>query len=249
MIAEFTRFDPLDYMASEAINTLCTNLSFTGKDKKIIMITSCQASEGKTFLSLNMMRTLTQLGKRVVLVDADLRRSMMKTQFGIRYPYEAYGLAHYLAGMCTQEQIIYETNITNAYIIPVGRTVTNSLALLNTPLLGRMLKQLATNVDYVLVDAPPIGAIIDPAEIAKSCDGALIVVTYNSVSRRELAEVKQQIEMAGCEVLGAVLNNVDPNALGGKKYYYYKQQYKALEDRQDHNVKTTRSARKTQLLK
>lgn len=250
MTAEFTRFDPLDYMANEAINTLCTNLSFTGKHKKIIMITSCQAFEGKTFLSLNIMRSLAHLGKRVVLVDADLRRSEMKTRFGIRFPQEAYGLAHYLAEMCTHEQIIYDTNIPNAFIIPVGRTVTNSLALLNTPLLELLLQQLAGNVDYVLVDAPPIGVIIDPAEIAKSCDGALIVVTHNAVSRKELAEAKQQIEMAGCEVLGAVLNNVDPNALGGKKkYYYYKQQYKALEDNSDHNVKTTRWDRKNQSVK
>lgn len=237
MKADITRFELLDYAGSEAINALCTNLSFTGKDKKIIMVTSCQASEGKSFLSMNIMRTLTQLGKQVVLVDADLRRSVINTQFGIRLPQGAMGLAHHLAGMCAVEDILYDTNYSGAYFVPVGRTVTNSLALLNTPMLGRLLKLISTNVDYVLVDSAPIGAIIDAAEIAKSCDGALVVVTYNQVSRRELAEARQQIEMAGCQVLGAVLNSVDPNTIGGRKYYYYKQHYGA------HGVYTDQKAR------
>ena len=236
MTAEITRFEQLDYAANEAINTLCTNLSFTGKDRKVIMITSCIASEGKSFLSMNIMRTMAQLGKRVVLVDTDLRRSLINTQFGIRLSIKTYGLAHYLAGMCTQEDILYNTNFPGAYYIPVGRTVTNSLALLNTPLLGKLLRQLALSFDYVIVDTPPIGPIIDPAEIAKSCDGALIVVTYNKVSRRELAEAKRQIELSGCEVLGAVLNNVDPNALGGRKYYYNNKHYKVKGDT-EYNIK------------
>jgi capsular exopolysaccharide synthesis family protein len=241
MTAEITRFEQLDYAGSEAINTLCTNLSFTGKDKKIIMVTSCRAAEGKSFLALNIMRTMSQLGKRVVLVDADLRRSVINIQFGIRLPYVAFGLAHYLAGMCAQEDILYETDYPGAFFIPVGRTVTNSLALLNTPLLGRLLRQLAPNSDYVIVDSPPIGAIIDPAEIAKSCDGALIVVTYNQVSRRELAEARRQIEVSGCEVLGAVLNNVDPKALSGRKYYYYNKHYGAYGEDSSRKSKLNRN--------
>lgn len=166
MTAEFLKLDPLDYAGTEAINTLCTNLSFTGKDTKVIMMTSCQASEGKTFVSVNLMRTLAQLGKSVVLVDADLRKSIMNTRFDVRLPQNAQGLAHYLAGMCPQEAILYDTNIKNAFYIPVGRTVSNSLALLSTPLLGELFRVLSSNVDYVIVDSPPIGTVIDPAEIA-----------------------------------------------------------------------------------
>ena len=78
-------FPALGYACGEAVNTLCTNLSFTGENVKKIMITSCHASEGKSFLAMNMMRTLSKLGKNVVLVDADLRRSMIqdKIQFQI----------------------------------------------------------------------------------------------------------------------------------------------------------------------
>ena len=142
MKVEFTNFGNLDYAGGEAINTLCTNLSFMGQDKKIIMFTSCQESEGKTFLSLNMARTMTQLGKRVVLIDADLRRSVMNARFGIHLPLDAKGLAHYLAGMCQKEEIIYETKYPNAWFIPVGHLVTNSLALINKPILGQLLQTL-----------------------------------------------------------------------------------------------------------
>ena len=77
---ELTRFPALDYACKEAINTLCTNLTFSGSDIRRIMLTSCQAHEGKSFLTLCIQRTLAQLGYRVVLVDADLRRSQIQSR-------------------------------------------------------------------------------------------------------------------------------------------------------------------------
>ena len=83
-----------------------------------------------------------------------------------------------------------------------------------------MLDWLSTKFDFVLVDAPPVGMIIDAAEIAKSCDGVLFVITYNTISRREMQEAKLQIERTGCKILGAVLNNVSFDTYTSKKYYY-----------------------------
>lgn len=222
-----SRFKPLDYACTEALNTLCTNLTFVGNKINKIMVTSSQAYEGKTFLTMNMMRTLAGLGKDVILVDADLRRSMISSRYGMQPLNEKpCGLAHYLVGMCEIEDIIYETDIEGAYMVPIGREVSNSLSLLNTPRLTQLLDQLSKEFDFVLVDAPPVGIIIDAAEIAKSCDGALLVVSYNKVSRRELLESRKQIEMTGCTVLGAVLNNVSFDSISNKKYYnrtYYTQ--------------------------
>lgn len=217
---EFVRFRTLDYACKEAINTLCTNLTFAGEENRVIMLTSSQAHEGKSFLSMNIMRTLSQLGKRVILVDLDLRRSQIGAKYGVRLREgNGNGSTHYLAGMCSLNEVMYETNINGAYMIPVGREVTNSLALLSTPRLGRMIKELRERFDYVLVDAPPVGVIIDAAEIAKFCDSAVFAVKYNTISRKELAEAKTQIDRTGCRVLGAVLNEVDVNALSSKKYY------------------------------
>ena len=218
---EFTRFAELDYTGDEALNTLCTNLTFAGDGVRKIMMTSCHASEGKSFITMNMMRTFARLGKRVVLVDADLRRSMLLTRYGGRVPKGVqFGLAHYLAGMCSAEDVLYETSVPGAYMVPVGREVNNSLSLLTTRKLSQLLDWLSTKFDFVLVDAPPVGMIIDAAEIAKSCDGVLFVITYNTISRREMQEAKLQIERTGCKILGAVLNNVSFDSYSSKKYYY-----------------------------
>ena len=227
-----SRFPSLEYTIAEAVNTLCTNLSFAGDDVKVVMVTSCHASEGKSYLSMNMMRTMAGLGKNVILVDADLRRSQIVAQYGLKFETQpAQGLTHYLAGMCTVEDVIYSTNIENAYLLPAGRTVTSSLSLLTTPRFPALLHQISSQVDFVIVDAPPVGVIIDAAEIAKSCDGALFVVGYNQVSRRELLNAKRQIDTAGCKVLGSVLNNVELDSYASRKYYnksyysYYSSDY------------------------
>ena len=214
-------FPPLSYACNEAVNTLCTNLSFTGSDIKKIMITSCHAAEGKSFLSMNIMRTMAKLGKTVVLVDADLRRSTIGSKYGVQFQQEKpSGLAHYLAGMASENEIVYSTNIPGAYMIPVGREVSNSLQLLVSPRFDGLLDSLAQRADYVIVDAPPLGAIIDAAEIAKSCDGTLIVVNYDGVRRQELVKVKEQLEQTGCPILGTVLNMVKFDNYLSKKYYY-----------------------------
>ena len=107
------QFPPLNYACNEAVNTLCTNLSFAGADVKKIMITSCHAAEGKTFLSMNIMRMLAKFGKSVVLVDADLRRSMISARYTLQFdnPEEKWGLSHVLAGMVDEKQAFYQTNI------------------------------------------------------------------------------------------------------------------------------------------
>ena len=102
----------------------------------------------------------------------------------------------------------------------MGREVGNSLSLLTSQKLSQLLEWLDSKFDFVLVDAPPVGMIIDAAEIAKSCDGVVFVINYNSVSRREMLEAKRQIERTGCQILGAVLNNVSFDTIASKKYYY-----------------------------
>jgi len=223
----FTRFEPLEYTCSEALNTLCTNLSFAaGSDGMKIMVTSCRPGEGKSFISMNMLRTLADLGKRVVLVDADLRRSMIASRYGMQAEdAKARGVTHYLAGVCGIEDVLYATNIKGAFIVPMRHEVNNSLSLLNTPRLPLLLNNLSKGFDIVLVDAPPVGVLIDAAEIARFCDGTLFVVDYNEISRRELNESKRQIERAGCKVLGAVLNKVTFDSLSSKKRYYNREYY------------------------
>ena len=236
---KITKFPALDYAGNEAFNTLSTNLSFAGANVKKIMITSCHASEGKSYLSMNLMRTLAQRGIKVALVDADLRRSMVNSDYGLKFEdgrSDGKGLSHFLAGMVGMDEVIYQTDIPNAIMVPVGRDVPNPLALLTNSHFAELLDMLANMADYVIVDAPPVGVVIDAAEIAKACDGTLIAVNYNDVSRQELLDVKQQIEQTGCPILGTALNQVDYDNYMGRKYYksyskygkygYYRKYYK-----------------------
>lgn len=241
-------FPALGYACAEAFNTLCTNLTFSGEHIRKIMITSTFAHEGKSFIAMNIMRTLAKFGKTVVLVDADLRRSAIVSNYNLKF-YDEYkfGLAHMLAGMASENDIVYKTDIPNAWLVPMGRSVSNSLPLLNSPKFSDFLDSLARTVDYVIVDTPPIGTVIDAAQIAKYCDGALIAVGYNTVRRQELINVKEQLEQTGCPVLGTVLNQVDLDNYVSRKYYnktYYSNEYEYIPSKKHVEEKNKRDKRK-----
>ena len=139
---EISKFPTLEYAANEAFNTLSTSLFYCGTDIKTILITSRYAVEGKSFVSMNLMRTLASLNKRVVLLDTDLRRSGIVGRFRIRFDTSApMGLAQYLAGMCQMKDILYGTNIPNAYMIPIGREVSSSLQLLSSERMPELMEQ------------------------------------------------------------------------------------------------------------
>lgn len=240
-------FAPLSPSGQEAFNTLYTNISFYGDLARILMVTSSHANEGKTFISMNLLRTMAENGKRVVLVDADLRRSFIVSRYKLRCDQsgEPLGSVHHLAGMAGIEDVLYSTSIPNAYIVPIGREVSNPLPLLNSSRFGNLLSNLAQHFDYVIVDAPPIGVVIDAAEIAKSCTGALLAVAYNEVHRRELIEAKRQLEQTSCPILGTVLNGVELTNYASRRYYkpyytYYRKDTNSSEQKKFHR-KTTKA--------
>ena len=215
----------LDYAGSEAFNTICSNLTFSGKNVKKIVITSCEPNDGKSFVSIQVAVNMAKRGKRVLLVDADMRLSVMKSVYNIRMSGAAMGLAHYLSGQCTLEDVLYETNIPNFYLIPIGTDVQAPLSLIATPDFDALIRAVGETFDLVIIDAPPIGLVIDAAEIAKSCDGSVLVLEYNKTHRRALQEAKAQMEMTGTPILGCILNKVAMDRLSTKKYYSYGGRY------------------------
>lgn len=222
-------FPNLDYATNEALNTLCTNIVFAGEDIRRVLVTSCREHEGKSFVSMGIMKTLASMGYSVVLVDADLRRSVIASKYGIRFPGEGLGLSHYLSRRLGLDDIVYETDVPGAYIIPVGHDVVNSMQLLSSMRFEDLLAQLAEKVDYVIVDTPPVGAIVDAAVVAKSCDGAILVVSSNLATKQEVVAAKEQIEKSGCPMMGAVLNKVEMNRSSSK--YYHRSMYTSYESK------------------
>ena len=215
----------LDYAGNEALNTICSNLSFAGKNIRKIVITSCDLNDGKSFVSIQTAVNMARRGKRVVLVDADLRLSVMNTQYEIRMEGQKFGLAHLLSGQCQIDDVVYETNIQNLFYVPTGTDVQTPLSLIATPDFDHLVQTLGDAFDFVVIDAPPVGMVIDAAEIAKSCDGSVLVLEYNKTHRRALQEAKEQMERTGTPILGCVLNKVAMDKLSTKKYYGYGRRY------------------------
>ena len=215
----------LDYSGSEAFNTICSNLTFSGKNIKKIVVTSCEPNDGKSFIAVQTVVNMAKRGKRVLLIDADLRLSVLNAQYQIRLSGAAMGLAHYLSGQCVLEDALYETNIPNVYLIPIGTDVQAPLSLIATPDFDNLIKMVGESFDLVVIDAPPVGLVIDAAEIAKSCDGSVLVLEYNKTHRRALQEAKSQMERTGTPILGCILNKVTMDRLSTKKYYSYGGKY------------------------
>ena len=222
------RFPALDYACSEALNTLCTNLSYCGREVRSILFTSRYEQEGKSGIAMNVMRTLAGYGKRVLLVDADLRCSTLARRYRFTYAQrENAGLAQHLAGMCELQDVVYRTNLPGAFILPAGHEVLNSMQLLASYRDGEMMDALRDEFDIVLVDSPPAGLIVDAIEIARYCDGAVIVVEYNRGRVQDVADVAANLAKTGCKVLGAVMNGVNLKSFRNRKYYYRSERYSA----------------------
>ncbi len=213
------RLKPLKYTGNEAINTVSSNISFAGNGIKKVLLTSCNEGEGKSYLSMQIAYTMAKRGKKVVLIDADLRRSIMVSNYGIISEGDIKGLAHYLAGHSKLDDTIYETNVSNLYLVPAGRDVANPIPLLLSQPFIDLMNTLGDNYDLVIVDTPPVGVVIDAAEIAKCCDGVIFVVKYKNTHRRELLDAKQQIAQTGTQILGCILNDVTFDSISTKKYY------------------------------
>lgn len=217
--AKIGALTPLDYAGTEALNTICSNLQFVGKSLKRIIITSCEAGDGKTQLTMQIAQNLANRGRKIAVVDVDLRRSAMLKRFGITTEGEATGLAHYLAGYNTVDEIIYQTDVEGLAIVPIGNHVVNPIPMLNSPDFVHLLDRLAEQFDLVFLDAPPIGLVIDAADIAQYCDGSILVVNYGQTRRRMLLNAKKQMIQSGCPIIGCILNRVSFDTISSKKYY------------------------------
>lgn len=207
---------PLRGRSAEAYKTIRANLLFCGADKKAIVLTSYGQNEGKTSVAVNLAVALAEIGKSVLLMDADLRKSVLQGR--LKAQTKVKGLSHFLSKQEALEEIVYATDISGLSVIFAGHFPTNPAELLNSPLLEEMIGRLRESFDYILIDSPPLGAVIDGAVIAAKCDGAIMVIESGENGRKDELEIKAQIEKTGCPILGAVLNKLNT---GGDYYGKY----------------------------
>ena len=203
------------FLYEESMRMLRTNIQFSGGDLRVILFTSSIQDEGKSEISFKLAMSFAKLDKKVLYVDADMRKSVFTTRYQIKESVQ--GLSQYLSGQNT-EDIVYKTNIKNVDVIFAGPYTPNPAELLYENKLDEFIKKQRLQYDYIIIDAPPLANIVDAAVIGRCVDGAVIVVKSATVSRKMVKRVKDQLEKVNCKIIGAVLNGVEMK----KNSYHYK---------------------------
>lgn len=212
-----------NYAAKEALKTLRTNVLFCGDDKQVILFTSSMPEEGKTSNAIDLSIAFAELKKKVLLIDADMRRSVMVSR--LQMTGADKGLSHFLSGQCTLAEAVVATNIPGLHILVSGPLVPNPTELLSTERFSDMLESFRTVYDYIIIDTPPLGMVVDAAIIARVSDGAIMVVESEKTKYRLAQETKDKLENAGCSILGVLLNKVDRKKHKGYYNRYYGKAY------------------------
>ena len=203
------------FLYEESMRMLRTNLQFSGGNLRVILFTSSIQDEGKSETSFQLAISFAKLDKKVLYVDADMRKSVFTSRYQIKE--NVQGLSQYLSGQNT-EDIVYKTNIKNMDVVFAGPYAPNTAELLYENKLDEFIKKQRLQYDYIIIDAPPLANIVDAAVIGRCVDGAVIVVKSATVSQRMVKRVKDQLEKVNCKIIGAVLNGVEMK----KNSYHYK---------------------------
>lgn len=218
----------LDYASREAYKTLRTNVQFCGDDIKVISITSSIPNEGKSMVSFNLAASMAEAGYKVLFIDSDLRKSVLIGRYKISSSIK--GLTQYLSGVEKMEDVVYTTNFDNLDVILSGPVPPNPAELLENKKFELLLESARENYDYVVIDTPPIGRVIDAAIVAKQTDGIIFLISQANISYKYAQKQIEQLKKSGCRILGAILNKVE-NEKGGRYYgKYYGKYYKHQQD-------------------
>ena len=214
--------EKLDYRTDEAYKRLRSNIQLSGENVKVMMVTSCVPNDGKSTISLQLAISFAQLNKKVLIIDADMRHSVNITR--LRITGGGAGLSNYLAGKCTIDDVIAETNFRYMDMVLPGPVPPNPAELLSSSRFESLISFARENYDYVIVDTPPMANVVDAQIASKVTDGMILVVAANAVSARLVGQIMSDIETTGATLLGFVLNKVD---MSGNSYYgkYYGKYY------------------------
>lgn len=204
----------------EYYNKIRTNIQFSGPNIKVIVITSVQENEGKSLVSLNLAISFAKLEKRVLLLDADIRNSVMAAR--IKFNRKIEGFTSYLSGQTRIEDNIYETEIENLHIIPSGKYSPNPTNLLQNNRVDLALEVFREFYDIIIIDTAPIGLVIDAALLAQKADASILVVESGRTPRKLVRKAKRDLEQTNTKFLGIILNKVNEKELGYGDYGGYR---------------------------
>lgn len=202
---------------SEQYRTVRTNIQFSSVDEEIksIMVTSADPAEGKSTTVANLAVTFAQQGKKVLLVDADMRKPTVQYTFQVE---NIYGLTNVLTKIKTLEDAVIHTDVEHLDILTSGPIPPNPAELLGSKAMLEFLTKVEEQYDVILFDTPPILAVTDAQILANLCQGSVLVVASGKTENEKVVKSKELLAAAKGKLLGAVLNN---KKMDKSNYYYY----------------------------
>lgn len=211
-----------EYFTQEAYKTLRTNIQFCGQNIKVIAITSVHENEGKSTVSLHIGKSFAELGKKVLVIDADMRKSVIAGRNTTADT--PSGLSELLTGLKEKADCFYPVKDLNMDVVFSGPYPPNPVELLNNDHFAELITACRSQYDYIIIDTPPLGQVIDAAVVATKCDGVIMVLGSTKVHYKQAQELVEQIEKSGSKMLGIVRNH---RRKSDKKYYYRRKYYHA----------------------
>ena len=219
--------DELSFAAAESYKLLRTNLLFALPDEgcRIIGITSSIRGEGKSTTSVNLAYTIAQTGKRVLLIDGDMRLPTIAQKLDLS---PTPGLSNLLANLNTERNCLRKSSyFDNWYILPAGDIPPNPSELLGSERMHALLDRYRDVFDYVILDLPPVNIVVDALVITKWTDGVIVIVRENYSNRRALDACMYQVEKLGAKMLGFIMTDANVSTSSYKHYGKYgKYKYK-----------------------
>lgn len=203
-------------IAAEAYRTLRTNIQYSSFDKEIktMVVTSSEPGEGKSTTAGNMALSFAQSEKSVILIDCDLRKPSLHRKFKVS---NLVGLSDVLIGKEKMNDAVNEYS-ENLHILTSGKLPPNPSEMLGLKAMGRLLEELKSKYDIIILDSAPLQAVTDAQILSTKVDGTILVVRAEKTKRDSVQQAKALLDKVGANILGTVLNGVENTR---KKYYYY----------------------------
>ncbi|WP_084804339.1 CpsD/CapB family tyrosine-protein kinase [Halonatronum saccharophilum] len=206
--------------ASEAYRSIRTNISFLSPDNplKKILLTSSGPSEGKSLTVANLAISMAQNGKKVIIIDADMRKPMQHKFYNLT---NFEGLSNILTGDISFEEGIKDTDIDNLRVITTGTTPPNPAELLNSKRMDDLIDKAEEEADILFIDTPPVIAVTDAAVLSSKVDGTIIVVASHQAQEQMVAQAKDLLDKARANLIGVVMTKCPVKDSSNQYYYYY----------------------------
>lgn len=208
------------FSVKEAYNAIRTNLLFTQHGEKcpIFVVTSPTANNGKTINSANLAISFAQMGKKTLIIDADMRNPSLNKLFGL---HSKNGLSEILAGL-TDNISVSKTDVDNLSVLTAGKIPPNPTELLASDRMDKLLDFVREHYDCVFIDTPPINIVTDATVFAQKTTGYIVIVKTDTTKVPEVKTAVQTLESIGSSILGFILNDANSDK---KKYYSYYRKY------------------------